>query len=189
MADMNYQKAYDALKLRIKSLCDKALEPNLQVAIKGASNQKLTEQYIQLDIKQWDSIGTRVPLGLNKSGLVYEVMVDVSVHRPPSATSLVGTTTIQLNKIIHAFKAHSGTYFDSFSESNISFLRASAVNKRHWPIDRNQLEERSIVTCVFEVAVVEEDLTDVGWIESVDLTSKVKISDNNIIENNSTITE
>ena len=43
---------------------------------------------------------------------------------------------------------------------------------RHYPIDRSQLEERSSVSCIFEIVVVELDPTDVGYIETIQLTAK-----------------
>lgn len=168
----NHQQAYDQLKSRIKLLCDKVFEPNLPFTIRGASNQKLSDTYIQLWIKDWNKIGKYDKVDTNTYAVKYEVIVDISVHRPPTATSLVGTTTVSLNRIINAFEASAGTYFDSFKDHNISYLRSSSVTQRHFPIDRNQLEERSSVSCVFEVVVVELDTTDVGYIETVVLNGK-----------------
>lgn len=165
----NHEQIYEQLKLRIKALCDKVFEPNLPFTIRGASNQKLSQTYIQLWLKDWNKIGKFDKVDNNTYAVQYEVIVDISVHRPPTATSLVGTTTVSLNKIINAFEAWNGTYFDSFADHNIAYLRSSSVTQRHFPIDRNQLEERSSVSCVFGVVVVETDTTDVGYIETVQL--------------------
>lgn len=179
----NHQEIYDQLKSRIKVLCDKTLVPNLQFTIRGASNQKLNESYIQLWIKDWNKIGKYDKVDTNTYAVKYEVIVDISVHRPPTATSTVGTSSVALNRILNAFEASAGTYFDSFADNNISYLRSSSVTQRHFPIDRNQLEERSSVSCIFEVVVVETDSTDVGNIESINITSSV-----NNIQSSSTIT-
>lgn len=170
----NHEQIYTQLKQRIKTLCDKLFEPNIPFTIRGASNQKLSETYIQLYFKQWNKIGKYNLVTHNQTAMKYEVMVDISVHRPPTATTEVGSTSIKLGKILHAFDGHSGTYLDSFPDGNISYLRGSTITMRHWPIDRNnQLEERSTVTCIFEVVVYETDPTDVGWIDTVELTTKV----------------
>lgn len=170
----NHEQIYSQLKLRIKALCDKLFEPNIPFTIRGAANQKLSETYIQLYIKQWNKIGRYNQVAHNQTAMKYEVMVDIGVHRPPTSTSEVGSTTIKLGKILHAFDGHSGTYLDCFPDGNISYLRGSTVTLRHWPIDRsNQLEERSTVTCIFEVIVYETDPTEVGWIETVQLNTKV----------------
>jgi len=179
----NHEQIYEQLKLRIKALCDKTFEPNLPFTIRGASNQKRTDTYIQLWIKQWNPIGTYDKVDTNTTAAKYEVMVDISVHRPPTSTSMVGTTTIALAKIVNAFKAFAGTYLDSFTDGNVSYLRSSSISMRHYPIDRSQLEERSSVSCIFEVVVVEVDPTDVGYIDTIEL--KVKTSK---IEYNKTIT-
>jgi len=179
----NHQQIYDQLKTRIKTLCDKTLVPNLEYTIRGASNQKLNVPYIQLWIKDWNKIGKYDKVDTNTYAVKYEVIVDISVHRPPTATSTVGTTSVALNRIINAFEASAGTYFDSFADNNISYLRSSSVTQRHFPIDRNQLEERSSVSCIFEVVVVETDSTDVGYIETIELS----LSANNI-PSSSTIT-
>ena len=168
----NHQQIYEQLKLRIKALCDKALNPVLPFTIRGASNQKLNDSYIQLWIKDWNKLGRFDRIDRNTTSVKYEVIVDISVHRPQTATSLVGSTTVALNRIINAFEASAGTYFDSFVDGNLSYLRSSSVTQRHFPIDRNQLEERSSVSCVFEVVVVETDTTDVGYIETVQLSVK-----------------
>lgn len=168
----NHEQIYEQLKLRIKSLCDKTFEPNLPFTIRGAANQRLTDTYIQLWIKRFNPIGTYDRVDTNTTAVKYEVMVDISVHRPPTSTSTVGTTTIALAKIINAFKASAGTYFDSFTDGNISYLRSSSITMRHYPIDRSQLEERSSVSCIFEIVVVELDPTDVGYIETIQLTAK-----------------
>jgi hypothetical protein len=179
----NHEQIYEQLKLRIKSLCDKVFEPNLPFTIRGASNQKRTDTYIQLWIKRFDPIGTYDKVDNNTTAVKYEVMVDISVHRPPSATSVVGTTTVALAKIVNAFKASAGTYFDSFTDGNISYLRSSSITMRHYPIDRSQLEERSSVSCIFEIVVVELDTTDVGYIDTIVLNSKT-----NNIESSENIT-
>lgn len=168
---LTYEQSYEQLKLRIKDLADKVLEPNLPFTIKGASNQKLTQQYIQLWIKQWDKIGRYELVDYNTTAVKYEVMIEIAVHRPPSSTSLTGSTTIQLAKILHGLTAHAGSYLDSFTDGDISFLRCGVIDQRHWPIDKNQLEERSSVDCIFEVVVVNEDNTDVGYIETVNLSA------------------
>lgn len=175
MVTYNHEQIYEQLKVRIKSLCDKIFEPNLPFTIRGASNQKRTDTYIQLWIKQFNPIGTYDKVDTNTTAVKYEVMVDLSVHRPPTATSAVGTTTIALAKIINGFKAFAGTYLDSFTDGNISYLRSSSITMRHYPIDRSQLEERSSVSCIFEIVVVEVDPTDVGYIETINL--KVNGSD------------
>lgn len=167
----NHQEIYEQLKQRIKSLCDKTFNPVIPFTIKGAANQTLREQYIQLWIKQWNKIGKYDKVEYNVTAVKYEVMVDIGIHRPPTATSLVGTTTINLAKILNAFEAAAGTYFDVFADGNISYLRSSAITMRHYPVDRSQLEERSTVTVIFEVVVVETDPTDVGYIETVELSA------------------
>lgn len=182
----NYEQIYDQLKLRIKSVCDKTLVPNLPVTIRGAGSQKQTEAHIQLYIKQWSKIGKYNLVDYNRTAVKYEVMVDISVHRPPTSTTLVGSTTIALGKILHAFEGHSGTYLSSFTDGNLSFLRGSTITMRHWPIDRSQLEERSTVTCIFEAVVYETDNTDVGYIETVELTTKV--NDDPSLESSQTVT-
>lgn len=169
MISYNHEQSYEQLKLKIQALCNKTLSPNLPITIRGASNQKLSESYIQLWIKQWNKIGRYDKLDHNVTAVKYEVMVDIGVHRPPTATSVVGTTTITLSKIINAFEAAAGTYFDTFNDGNHSYLRSSSIDQRHYPIDRSQLEERSTVTCIFEVVVVETDPTDIGYIETVEL--------------------
>ena len=179
----NHSQIYEQLKNRIKALCDKTFEPNIPFTIRGASNQRLKETYIQLWIKQWNKIGRYDKVDHNVTAVKYEVMVDIGVHRPPEATSLSGTTTVSLAKIINAFEAAAGTYFDTFTDGNISYLRSSAITMRHYPIDRSQLEERSSVSCIFEVVVVETDPTDVGYIETVQLNVKV-----NNIQSSDTIT-
>lgn len=170
MITMNHQQAYDALKARIKTLCDKLFEPNIPLTIRGASNQKLTSQYIQLNIRDWDRIGWYDVVAHNTNAVKYEVSVDIGVHRPPSSTTVVGSTTIAANRIQYALTASTGTYLDTFLDGNISHLRSSRVMMRHWPIDRTQLEERSTFTAVFEVLVVETDANDVGEIQTVELS-------------------
>lgn len=172
MTVYNHEQIYEQLKLRIKSLIDKTITPNLTVTVRGASNQKPTNSYVQLWFRDWDKKGKYDIVDTNTTAVKYEVTVDISIHRPPTAISLVGTTTVSLNRIINAFEASAGTYFDSFADNNISYLRSSSVTQRHWPIDRNQLEERSTVSCVFEVVVVETDTTDVGYIETIQLNVK-----------------
>lgn len=172
MTVYNHEQIYEQLKLRIQSLINKTITPNLQLTIRGASNQKPSNTYIQLWIRDWDKKGKYDKVDTNTTAVKYEVTVDISIHRPPTSTSLVGTTTVALNRIINAFEASAGTYFDSFADNNISYLRSSSVTQRHWPIDRTQLEERSTVSCVFEVVVVETDTTDVGYIETIQLNVK-----------------
>ena len=185
---LNYEQAYDELKSRIKKVVDKTFNPTMQITMRGASNQKPSNPYIQLWFRNWDKIGNYFvdPLDSNKTAIKYEVSVDISVHRPPSSTSTQGSTTIALNKLIHSYTAKAATYLDSYNDTDISFLRVGSVSMRHFPIDKVQMEERSSAMFVFEVVVVETDTQDVGYIDTVQL-STTAYSDQQQIENNETI--
>jgi hypothetical protein len=72
-------------------------------------------------------------------------------------------------------------YYKYFDNNTISFLRASSVTRRDWPVSKVQFEERSQITIVFSMVVRQVDEVGNGHIETVELSSfKVKLSEDNV---------
>lgn len=162
---MNYEEALDELMTALKGLCaDVAAIPFRQ---RNVGNQKTTEQHFLVHIDSVEPTGISDNFEYGKSAKHYEVFVDLGCYRPSPNAKYAGTTTIQLQKILHAVQGHSGVYFKHFNTDYVTFHRAGTIQRRDWPLDKTQWEERSVVRLVFGMCVIEEDPVDVGWIETI----------------------
>ena len=160
----------------------------LPIRFKNASNQKINQQHIMLHFKEFEEVGWYHNEGYDDNGdevtsKEYEAVVDIACHG--------GTrTSVVLKKILHTLSTGSGLYNKYFDNDNISFLRASSVTRRDWPLDKIQFEERSQITIVFSMLVREIDEEGNGVIETVRVSSlKTKLYENNVaVEDTLTIT-
>lgn len=150
----------------------------LPIRIRNKSAQKINEQHIQLHIREIEDIGWyhgemfEEVSGNEITAKEYEVMVDIACHAG-------NRTQTVLNKILHALSSGSGLYYKYFETTSISFLRASSITRRDWPLDKVQFEERSQITVVFSMMVEQVDAFDLGSIETVEIVNlKTKVSDN-----------
>ena len=161
---------------------------SLPIRFRNASSQKVNKQHIMLHIKEFDEVGWYHGGEYNSNGeevtaKEYEALVDIACHG--------GTrTSTVLQKILHALSTGSGLYNKYFDNDTISFLRASSITRRDWPLDKIQFEERSQITIAFSMMVKQIDEEGNGHIETVSLTSiKTKLSEDNVaVEDTLTIT-
>jgi hypothetical protein len=151
----------------------------LPIRFKNASSQKINDQHIMLHFKEFEEVGWYHNEGYNIDGdevtaKEYEAVVDIACHGGIRTSGV-------LQKILHAMSTPSGLYYKYFDNNTISFLRASSVTRRDWPVSKVQFEERSQITIVFSMVVRQVDEVGNGHIETVELSSfKVKLSEDNV---------
>lgn len=181
---MNYDQALPALEDALYGLITDLT--SLPVRIRNSSAQKINEQYIQLHIGEMSDTGQYhgydYDIDLNQqTQKEYRVLVDISCLAGQRTSSV-------LQKILHTLSSDSGLYYKYFDNGTISFLNASSISRRDWPLDRVQWEERSRMTAAFSMIVTLTDEEGVGFIETVELSSiKTKTSENNVA-NDDTLT-
>lgn len=158
----------------------------LKIRMRNSSPQKINEQYIQLHISEFEDIGfyhEGEPDDNQNQTTVkeYRALVDIACHAGERTSAV-------LRKIIHTLSSDSGLYYKYFDKGEISFLRASSVTRRDWPLDMVQWEERSQTTVAFSMVMTMADEHDIGHFDTVELVSiKTKTTENNVA-NDDTLT-
>lgn len=162
---MSYEVAYTEFEDALYGIITDTTA--LPITFRNASNQRLTEQYIQLHIGQVEEVGWDIKGDYDVNGnqityKEYEASVDIACHAGKN-------TTLVLQKILHQLSTGSGLYYKYFPQGTRAYLRASRITRRDWPLDRIQWEERSVMTVVFNMMVAMSDVEDVGSIETVEI--------------------
>lgn len=162
---MSYEVAYTEFEDALYGIITDTTA--LPITFRNASNQRLTTQYIQLHIGQvvengWDIKGEYDISGNQITYKEYEASVDIACHAGKNTSAV-------LQKILHQLSSGSGLYYKYFPQGTRSYLRASRITRRDWPLDRVQWEERSVMTVVFNMMVAVSDVEDAGSIETVQI--------------------
>jgi hypothetical protein len=161
---MNYEQALNELITSIRGMCVDVA--NIPFTQRNVGNQKLQVPHWQVHIDVYEPTGISDNFEYGKSAKQYEVFVDLACHRN-HLTTYAGGTSSRLQEVLHAFEGHSGVYYKHFNTRTISFLRSTRIQRRDYPVEKNQWEERSVTRLVFSMLVVDEDPTDVGHIETI----------------------
>lgn len=175
---MTYDDAYETLSDALYGFITDLTA--LPIRFRNASNQRPTEQHMQLYYGSVDEVGWTLSdgeLSVDNKPITqkeYEVSVDIACHQGKN-------TTRTLQKILHQLSSGGGLYLKYFNTDDIGFLRASTINRRDWPLDKIHWEERSVMTIVFSMMVTETDPEEIGWIETVQINPMdIKDAPNNI---------
>lgn len=149
----------------------------LKTTFRNASNQKITEQHIQIHIDRETEVGWEITSDdLTVDGRFitykeYEMFVECACHRGDYTSAVLG-------EIRHQLSTNSGLYYKYFGDSKFSYLRSTTAQKRFVSIDGIQFEERSIMQLVFNMMVESSDLEDIGSIETIEIDNlTIKVSD------------
>jgi len=165
---MNYEQALNELITAIQGMCIDVA--NIPFTQRNVGNQKLQVPHWQVHIDGYEPVGISDNFEYGKSAKQYEVFVDLACHRN-HLTNYAGGTSLRLQKVKHAFEGHSGVYYEHFDTRSVSFLRATRIQRRDFPVDKNQWEERSVTRLVFSMLVIDEDPIDVGHIETIQVNT------------------
>lgn len=183
---MSYRDALIELENRIGDFCIDVT--GLPVSFRNESQQKLTEQHVQIYFDRieevgWEHSGTLDIDNKQKSYKEYEVFIEILCSRGDYTQAVLGD-------IRHQVSTSSGLYYKYFGDNKYGYLRSTNAQKRFVPVDGIQYEERSIMTLVFSMMVESVDIEDVGTIETVEIINiKSKLSEDQILtDDNITIT-
>lgn len=175
MSIQNYQDAFVEFEHKVLDLIKQ--KTGLPTYYMFTSVNKPATQHIQVNFERYDPI---TPEGEvweygnatenDKTVQEYEVYVWVECLRGQRPQAVIGA-------INHAFSSDTALYFEHFTDSSAGYLRCSDISSVKVPIDVLQYEERSRITLVFSLRVLSQDPVNSGSIESVEITQKVFVTE------------